>query len=90
MAKSDQHEILEKEYGKIQERYRDIQNVEFNLSTQKEQQEATVKIQEDQLQKLNLRYQDDENQWKIDKAELTRQIQDLYIQHDRSKHDANQ
>ena len=89
MAKSDQHEILEKEYGKMQERYRDIQNVEFNLSTQKEQQEATVKIQEDQITKLTQRYQEDEAQWKEDKRELTSKIQELYIGLDKTKRDAN-
>ena len=44
---SDQYEVLEREYGKLQEKYRESQNVEFNLSTQKEQHEATVKIQEE-------------------------------------------
>ena len=87
-AKLDQHEVLEKEYQKLQEKYRDAQNVEFNLSTLKEQQDATVKIQEDQLAKLTGRYQEDEKQWKSDKHELTKQIQDLYIQLDKSKRDA--
>ena len=44
MGKTDQHEVLEKEYGKVQDKYRDMQNAEFNLSTQKEQQDATMKI----------------------------------------------
>ena len=87
-AKIDQYEILEKEYQKLQEKYRDAQNNEFNLSTLKEQQDATVKIQEDQLAKLTSRYQDDEKQWKMDKQELTKQIQDLYIQLDKTKRDA--
>lgn len=68
----DQHEVLEKEFQKIQEKYRDSQNIEFNLSALKEQQDATVKIQEDQLAKLTSRYQDDEKQWKQDKQELTK------------------
>lgn len=46
-VKVDQHEVLEKEYLKLQEKFRDAQNNEFNLSTLKEQQDATVKIQED-------------------------------------------
>jgi len=33
MGKTDQHEVLEKEYGKVQDKYRDMQNAEFNLST---------------------------------------------------------
>lgn len=44
IIKTDQHELLEKEYAKLQDKYRDVQNNEFNLSTQKEHQEATVKI----------------------------------------------
>ena len=40
-------EVLEKEYAKMQEKVRDSQNTEFNLATLKEQQEATLKIQED-------------------------------------------
>lgn len=78
-VKLDQHEVLEKEYQKLQDKYREAQNAEFNLSTLKEQQDATVKIQEDQLAKLTARYQEDEKQWKSDKQELTKQIQDLYI-----------
>lgn len=89
MIKSDQHEVIEKEYTKLQEKYREIQNIEFNLSTLKEQQDATMKIQVEQLQKLNARYQEDENQWKQDKQELTRQIQDLYINLDKAKRESN-
>ena len=44
LAKSDAFEVLEKEYNKIQERIRDGQNVEFNLATRNEHQEATMKI----------------------------------------------
>jgi hypothetical protein len=47
IVKSDQFEVIEKEYAKLQEKYRDAQNIEFNLSTAKEHQDATVKIQED-------------------------------------------
>ena len=43
-VKTDQYEVLEKEYQKLQEKHRDAQNNEFNLSTLKEQQDATVKI----------------------------------------------
>ena len=55
----------------------------------KEQQDATVKIQEDQLAKLTARYQDDEKQWRQDKQELTKQIQELYIQLDKTKRDSS-
>ena len=74
VVKSDQFDVLEKEYSKLQEKCRDSQNQEFNLSTQKEHQDATLKIQEDQIQKLTTRYQEDEAQWKLDKQELTKQI----------------
>jgi len=63
--------------------------MEFNLSTLKEQQDATVKIQEDQIAKLTQRYQEDEKQWKMDKQELTKQIQDLYIQLDKTKRESS-
>lgn len=56
IVKIDQYEVIEKEYTKLQEKYRDAQNIEFNLSTAKEHQDATVKIQEDQIQKLSCRY----------------------------------
>ena len=49
VVKSDQFDVLEKEYSKLQEKCRDSQNQEFNLSTQKEHQDATLKIQEDQI-----------------------------------------
>jgi hypothetical protein len=49
VLKTDQFEVLEKEYSKLQEKFRDSQNQEFNLSTQKEHQDATMKIQEDQI-----------------------------------------
>jgi hypothetical protein len=49
VLKSDQCEVLEKEYAKMQERYRDSQNLEFNLSTAKIQQEAALKLQEEQV-----------------------------------------
>ena len=58
------------------------------MSTQKEQQDATVKIQEDQLAKLTSRYQEDEKQWRQDKQELAKQIQDLYIQLDKTKRES--
>lgn len=44
VIKQDQMELLEKEYAKLQDKYREVQNHEFNLSTQKEQQDATMKI----------------------------------------------
>ncbi len=44
ILKNDQYEILEKEFQVIQERYRESQKIEFNLSTVKEQQDATLKI----------------------------------------------
>lgn len=89
VVRVDQHEVLEKEYQKLQEKHREAQNVEFNLSTLKEQQDATVKIQEDQIAKLTQRYQEDEKQWKTDKQELTKQIQDLYIQLDKTKRESS-
>lgn len=42
--KTDQYEVIEKEYQKLQEKFREAQNIEFNLSTAKEHQDATVKI----------------------------------------------
>lgn len=45
--KQDQNELLEKEYAKLQDKYREVQNHEFNLNTAKEQQDATLKIQEE-------------------------------------------
>lgn len=47
--KQDQNELIEREYSKLQDKHREVQNHEFNLSTQKEQQDATIKIQEDQI-----------------------------------------
>jgi len=35
-AKSDQLEVIEREYSKLQEKFRESQNVEYNLSTLKE------------------------------------------------------
>lgn len=89
IIKSDQYELLEKEFAKLQDKCRDVQNNEFNLSTQKEHQEATVKIQEDQIIKLTTRYQEDEAQWKEDKQELTAKLQELYIALDKTKREAN-
>ena len=37
IAKSDAYDALEKEYTKLQDRFRDTANVEFNLATVKEQ-----------------------------------------------------
>lgn len=39
---------------------------------------------------MTQRYQEDEQQWKTDKQELTKQIQDLYIQLDRTKRESAQ
>ena len=89
MIKQDQNELLEKEFAKLQDKLREVQNNEFNLSTQKEHHEATAKIQEDQIAKLTQRYQEDESQWKEDKMELTAKIQELYIQLDKVKREAN-
>lgn len=88
VLKTDQFDVLEKEYSKLQEKFRDSQNQEFTLSTQKEHQDATLKIQEDQIQKMTARYQEDEAQWKLDKQELTKQIQDLYISFDKTKRES--
>ena len=35
--KTDQLEVMEKEYGKMQEKVRDSQNTEFNIATLKDQ-----------------------------------------------------
>lgn len=32
-SKSDQLEVIEREYSKLQEKFRESQNVEYNLST---------------------------------------------------------
>lgn len=81
--------MLEKEFAKLQDKLRDVQNHEFNLSTMKEHQDATLKIQEEQIAKITARYQEDENQWREDKTEYQGKIQELYIQLDKTKREAN-
>lgn len=56
IVKQDQVEMLEREFAKMQVKYREIQNHEFNLNTTKEQQVTTLKIQNDEIQKLTLRF----------------------------------
>jgi len=39
---------------------------------------------------MTTRYEEDEAQWKLDKSELTKQIQDLYISFDKAKRESSQ
>jgi chromosome segregation ATPase len=74
ILKGDQFEMLEKEFAKLQDKLRDVQNHEFNLSTAKEHQDATLKIQEDQITKITNRYQEDEHQWREDKNSFQQKV----------------
>ena len=69
-AKVDELDMIEREYKKLQEKHRDVLNNEYNLQNVRDHLEVSVKISQEELQKVNQQYDESAMRWKAERADL--------------------
>ncbi len=65
---------MEKEYRKLQDKHREAINNEYNLSTVKDHLEASLKISQEDVQRINSQYEEDYMKWKQERIDLQGKI----------------
>ena len=86
-TKVDEFDLIEREFHKMQEKHRDVLNSEYNLQTAKEHMEASLRIAQEEVKKLNQQYEDDIGGWKKERSDLVKRIHELMAQTDKVKDD---
>ena len=51
--KNEEHEIIEKELRKLQEKYRESLQTEYSLNTAKDHLEASLRLAQEEVQRFN-------------------------------------
>ena len=62
--KQDEFDLMEREYKKVQEKHRETLNNEYNLQTAKEHLEASMRVMQEDIQRLNGEYEENVYIWK--------------------------
>jgi len=73
-AKQDEFELLEREYKKLQDKHRDTLNTEYALQTAKEHLEASMRVMQEDMQRLGAEYDEAVYTLKKEQKELIQQI----------------
>ena len=68
--KVDECEVNEREYHKLQEKHRDVLNSEYNLQMVKEHLEASLRVAQENIDKINSDYNEDIGGWKKERYDL--------------------
>ncbi|CDW73834.1 UNKNOWN [Stylonychia lemnae] len=75
--KNDEFDMIEREYKKLQERHRETMNNEFNLQTAKDHLEMSVRVSQEELQKVNQEFEESVYRWKQERGELLNKLQEF-------------
>lgn len=62
--KVDEFELIEREYKKLQDKHRDTLNNEYNLQTTKEHLEASMRVMQEDIQRMNQEFEQNVFKWK--------------------------
>lgn len=73
-SKSDEFDLIEREYKKLQEKHRDTLNNEYNLQTAKEHLEASMRLMQEQQQRINSEYEESLYRFKGERQELIQRL----------------
>ena len=84
-SKQLEFDSLHKDYAKMQEIMRQIQQSESNLQTNNNKLDAQRRITEDEIEKFKLDQQKKEAGWRKEKGDMNEKIQDLLMHNDKVK-----
>ena len=76
-AKGDEFELVDREYKKLQERHREASNAQYNLQTAKEHLEQSVRVLQEDLQKVASEYEENAYRWKRERQELVQRVGEM-------------
>ena len=65
---------MEREYKKLQEKHRETLNSEYNLQTAKEHLEASMRVMQEDIQRLSGEYEESLFRWKRERQDLIQRI----------------
>ena len=68
--KNEEHEIIEKELRKLQDKYREALQNEYSLNTAKDHLEASLRLVQEEAQQFNEQYEEKVMQWKKERSDL--------------------
>ena len=86
--KKEEHELVERELRKLQERYREALQTEYQLNTAKEHLEASLRVAQEELQKYNDFTEGQASQWKKERGDLSAKVQELMAENERTRAEA--
>jgi chromosome segregation ATPase len=84
-AKTDEFEMLEKEYKKLQDKHRETMNNEYALQTAKEHLEASMLMMQQDVQRLQGDYEDKMLRFNRERSELFSKVAELTKAYERTK-----
>lgn len=76
-SKQDEFELLEREYKKIQDKHRDTLNNEYNLQTAKDHLEASMRVMQEDIQRISQEYEENIFRWKRERQDLIQKVGEL-------------
>lgn len=88
-AKTDEYELLEKEYRKLQDKHRETLNNEYKVANMREQAELALKVKHDEAQKVTNDYSDEIRVWKNERAQMQTSIHQLMAENEKLRMDLN-
>jgi antirestriction protein len=69
--------MIEREYKKLQEKHRETLTNEYKLQTDKEHLEASVRVIQDDYQKVNSEFEESLFRWKKERSDLIQKINEF-------------
>lgn len=73
-SKQDEFELLEREYKKLQDKHRDTLNSEYALQTAKEQLEQSMRVMQEDIQRLGAEYDEAVYRFNKEQKEVISQL----------------
>jgi uncharacterized coiled-coil DUF342 family protein len=68
---------MEREYKKLQDKHRDTLNNEYNLQTTKEHLEASMRVMQEDIQRMHAEFEQNVFKWKRERQELIQRVGEL-------------
>eukprot|EP00347_Sterkiella_histriomuscorum_P013840 403363164 len=84
-GKTDELDMVDREYKKIQEKHREVMNSEYNLQTAKDHLETSVRVSQEELQRVHAEYEESVYRWKQERNDLHQKLSEFSKALDRAK-----
>ncbi len=85
--KSDEYDLMEREYKKLQDKHRETLNNEYSLQTAKEHLEASIRMMQDDVQRFNADYEEQMTRSKHERGEVAQRYSDVARGFEKAKED---